>query len=160
MPMVWNDEADARLFTAVLATTDVKIDWKAVAALMGPECTPKALTHRITTIKKKAGILSNGSSTATPASATPAAPVSGKPANPRKRAAKSDATANADSSVKGAMEDDADDGAPTAKKGKTKDTRKGFKKCAPAAPDMTPGEESKNVKCESDCEGDSDGVQE
>ncbi|OCT52118.1 hypothetical protein CLCR_09185 [Cladophialophora carrionii] len=127
------------------------------------ECTPKALTHRITTIKKKAGMLSNGSGLATPASATPAAPASGKPEKPRKHATKSDTTANADSSVKRAMEDD-DGGAPATKKAKAKGTRKGFKKRAPAAPDATCGEESKKLKNERDGDGegdgDGDGVQE
>ncbi|KAG9768897.1 hypothetical protein KCU88_g7046, partial [Aureobasidium melanogenum] len=36
MPMVWNAEADARLFAAVIATSDVKVNYAAVAEKMGP----------------------------------------------------------------------------------------------------------------------------
>ncbi|KIW67682.1 hypothetical protein PV04_06914 [Phialophora macrospora] len=143
MPMVWNDEANARLFSAVLATTDIKIDLKAVAAIMGPECTPKALTHRITAIKKKAGALATNGDSIVPASspATPNTPMSAKPANPRKRTMKSDATAN------GHVEDTG----PAAKKARTNgSTPKGTKKSAPAAPDVVKGEDGKKVKHEDD----------
>ncbi|KAI6797831.1 hypothetical protein KC332_g13482 [Hortaea werneckii] len=50
MPMVWNAETDAKLLSAILQVYDVKINGvklAEVAALMGPECTPKALTHRL-----------------------------------------------------------------------------------------------------------------
>ncbi|KIW32130.1 uncharacterized protein PV07_03700 [Cladophialophora immunda] len=54
MPMTWDADADARLFAAVLATSEIKIDYTAVAARMGNGCTAKAVTHRVTNIKNKA----------------------------------------------------------------------------------------------------------
>jgi hypothetical protein len=110
------------------------------------ECTPKALTHRITAIKKKAGTLaaSNGAmATPTPASSpatssTPDSP-SAKTANPRKRAMKSDATTNGHAEDKG----------PTTKKAKTGgSTSKRTKKCAAPAPVVVKGEGGKKVKHE------------
>ncbi|KAK5053965.1 hypothetical protein LTR84_001927 [Exophiala bonariae] len=75
MPMVWNSDADARLFAAVLATSDVKVNYAAVAAMMGNDCTAKAVTHRIGNIKKVAGstITNDGdaSATGTPKTTTP-----------------------------------------------------------------------------------------
>ncbi|EXJ59080.1 hypothetical protein A1O7_06511 [Cladophialophora yegresii CBS 114405] len=150
MPMVWNDEADARLFTAVLATTDVKIDWKAVAALMGPECTTKALNHRIAAIKKKAGLLATGGGIASPTPASPATPASAKKATPRKRAAKGAMEAEAED------DENDDNGAPVSKKAKAKKTStpKVAKKAAPTAADATHSKGCKKVKCESEDEDD------
>ncbi|KIW52787.1 hypothetical protein PV05_08407 [Exophiala xenobiotica] len=54
MPMTWNADADAKLFAAVLATSAVKIEYDDVAQLMGPDCTKKAVIHRINNIKSKA----------------------------------------------------------------------------------------------------------
>ncbi|KAF2238535.1 hypothetical protein EV356DRAFT_528992 [Viridothelium virens] len=53
MPMTWDSHADARLFAAVLKTADVKLNYQALAAEMGPECTPKAIMHRIGGIKAR-----------------------------------------------------------------------------------------------------------
>jgi len=56
----------------VLSTSDVKVDHAAVAALMGPECTAKAITHRIGAIKKKASDLKeNGDAGAASPKTTP-----------------------------------------------------------------------------------------
>ncbi|KIX95618.1 uncharacterized protein Z520_08738 [Fonsecaea multimorphosa CBS 102226] len=60
MPMTWDADADARLFAAVLATSEIKIDYPAVAARMGNGCSAKAVTHRITNIKNKAKSLEDG----------------------------------------------------------------------------------------------------
>ncbi|KAL2423389.1 hypothetical protein ABEF95_007981 [Exophiala dermatitidis] len=54
MPMIWNAEADARLFAAVIATSDVKVNYAAVAEKMGPDCTAKAIVHRVGKIKELA----------------------------------------------------------------------------------------------------------
>ncbi|KEF56206.1 uncharacterized protein A1O9_07787 [Exophiala aquamarina CBS 119918] len=51
MPMVWDANADARLFAAFLATSDVKPDYPALASRMGDGCTAKAVIHRIGKIK-------------------------------------------------------------------------------------------------------------
>ncbi|EHY55499.1 hypothetical protein ABEF92_001073 [Exophiala dermatitidis] len=74
MPMVWNAEADARLFAAVIATSDVKVNYAAVAEKMGPDCTAKAIIHRVGKIKELARKLDDedGDSTATtPLKTTP-----------------------------------------------------------------------------------------
>ncbi|KAL2399012.1 hypothetical protein ABEF93_007019 [Exophiala dermatitidis] len=74
MPMVWNAEADARLFAAVIATSDVKVNYAAVAEKMGPDCTAKAIIHRVGKIKELARKLDDedGDGTATtPLKTTP-----------------------------------------------------------------------------------------
>jgi hypothetical protein len=110
------------------------------------ECTPKALTHRISAIKKKAGALTtNGAAMASPtpvsspaASATPDSP-SAKTANPRKRSKVSDTTTNGHAEDKG----------PATKKAKTSgSTSKRTKKSAAPAPVVVKGEGGKTVKRE------------
>ncbi|KAI5787238.1 hypothetical protein EDC01DRAFT_779675 [Geopyxis carbonaria] len=54
MPMQWNDQADARLFSNVLRIHVVKLDYHALAKAMGNGVTPKAISHRISKIKEKA----------------------------------------------------------------------------------------------------------
>ncbi|KAL4999277.1 hypothetical protein BDV10DRAFT_56857 [Aspergillus recurvatus] len=54
MPMTWNEQADAKLLVAIIATNTVKLDWKAIAEFMGTECTPIAVQRRIQRIKEKA----------------------------------------------------------------------------------------------------------
>ncbi|GAB1736816.1 hypothetical protein NU219Hw_g8844t1 [Hortaea werneckii] len=68
MPMVWNAETDAKLLSAILQVYDVKINGvklAEVAALMGPECTPKALTHRLAKFRSLAKTTDAGDETAT-----------------------------------------------------------------------------------------------
>ncbi|GAB1728185.1 hypothetical protein NU195Hw_g6132t1 [Hortaea werneckii] len=63
MPMVWNAETDAKLLSAILQVYDVKINGvklAEVAALMGPECTPKALTHRLAKFRSLAKTTDTG----------------------------------------------------------------------------------------------------
>ncbi|KAI9653854.1 MAG: hypothetical protein M1821_006885 [Bathelium mastoideum] len=76
MPMTWNAEADARLFAAVLKVHSIKPDYAALALEMGPECTPKAVSHRFAHLKSKNGVSGGGSG----GGSTPATP-----ATPRKR---------------------------------------------------------------------------
>ncbi|KAI7462086.1 hypothetical protein KC351_g16513 [Hortaea werneckii] len=68
MPMVWNAETDAKLLSAILQVYDVKINGvklAEVAALMGPECTPKALTHRLAKFRSLAKTTGTGDEAAT-----------------------------------------------------------------------------------------------
>ncbi|KAI7154447.1 hypothetical protein KC349_g7645 [Hortaea werneckii] len=68
MPMVWNAETDAKLLSAILQVCDVKINGvklDEVAALMGPECTPKALTHRLAKFRSLAKTTDAGVETTT-----------------------------------------------------------------------------------------------
>ncbi|KAI9765382.1 MAG: hypothetical protein M1835_007418 [Candelina submexicana] len=51
MPMTWNDKADVRLFIHVLKIHSVRLDYPALAAAMGENVTPKALSHRIAKLK-------------------------------------------------------------------------------------------------------------
>ncbi|KAE8152431.1 hypothetical protein BDV25DRAFT_137880 [Aspergillus avenaceus] len=53
MPIAWTAEADAKLLVAIISTSKMKIDLKAVAAFMGPECTVSSVQHRINRIKDK-----------------------------------------------------------------------------------------------------------
>ncbi|KAI5205790.1 hypothetical protein E4T39_02813 [Aureobasidium subglaciale] len=68
MPMIWNAAADAKLFTAVMAVYDVKISGTQVskiAQMMGEDCTPKAITHRLSKLRST-GTVSSPSTSATP----------------------------------------------------------------------------------------------
>ncbi|KAI9927145.1 hypothetical protein ASPWEDRAFT_177606 [Aspergillus wentii DTO 134E9] len=71
MPMQWNSEANTRLFLGVLEqckNTKMNVDYKGLAAFMGPECTPKAVRLQLAKLKGQAG--GNSSTPATP-TATP-----------------------------------------------------------------------------------------
>ncbi|KAL2853023.1 hypothetical protein BJX68DRAFT_265262 [Aspergillus pseudodeflectus] len=54
MPMVWNDQADAKLLLAIITMTTTKLNHAAIAEFMGPECTASAVQHRIQRVKEKA----------------------------------------------------------------------------------------------------------
>ncbi|KAL2795351.1 hypothetical protein BJX66DRAFT_336916 [Aspergillus keveii] len=54
MPMVWNDQADAKLLLAIINMTTTKLNHPAIAEYMGPDCTASAVQHRIQRIKEKA----------------------------------------------------------------------------------------------------------
>ncbi|KAF2094011.1 hypothetical protein NA57DRAFT_81014 [Rhizodiscina lignyota] len=75
----WDAEADAKLFAAFIKVHNVKIDYEALAREMGPDCTAKAIMHRIGKIKGPAGAKgangkgANGGSPATPRRRAPAA---------------------------------------------------------------------------------------
>ncbi|EME82184.1 uncharacterized protein MYCFIDRAFT_83566 [Pseudocercospora fijiensis CIRAD86] len=54
MPMDWTPQAEAKLIAAIFQVCDIKIssaEYAALAKIMGPECTPKAITHRVTKLK-------------------------------------------------------------------------------------------------------------
>ncbi|KAL4745297.1 hypothetical protein BDW72DRAFT_211550 [Aspergillus terricola var. indicus] len=53
MPMNWNDQADAKLLGAIIETSSTTMNWKAIAEIMGPDCTAKAVMHRVSRIKEK-----------------------------------------------------------------------------------------------------------
>ncbi|EXJ85933.1 hypothetical protein A1O1_06302 [Capronia coronata CBS 617.96] len=111
MPMTWDADADAKLFAAVLATSEVKINNGAVAEMMGPDCTAKAIIHRIAKIKDIARSLSDGSSTSTTPTKSPAKRARGKGK---------------------AADDDNEAGNPTVKKTKTATPQAKAKARAPA----------------------------
>ncbi|KAL4746506.1 hypothetical protein BDW72DRAFT_197634 [Aspergillus terricola var. indicus] len=57
MPMSWTPEANAKLFIGVLEqikTQSVKLDYKALAEHMGPECNTKSVQNQFTKLKKQA----------------------------------------------------------------------------------------------------------
>ncbi|THY58999.1 hypothetical protein D6C97_04242 [Aureobasidium pullulans] len=70
MPMTWDAAADAKLFTVVMAVYDIKISGAQndkIAQMMGSDCTPKAITHRLSKIRAQgAGV--SPSTIATPKS--------------------------------------------------------------------------------------------
>ncbi|TKA63233.1 hypothetical protein B0A49_08466 [Cryomyces minteri] len=68
MPMVWNAQADAKLFAAVLKVHDLKLDKEALAQEMGPDCTAYAIAHRIKKIKTDASATADGVPAPPPAS--------------------------------------------------------------------------------------------
>ncbi|KAL5050041.1 hypothetical protein BDW71DRAFT_141743 [Aspergillus fruticulosus] len=57
MPMTWNAEAEARLLLGILAQVKgARLDYKALAAHMGPECSVAALHQHIFKLRRDAGI--------------------------------------------------------------------------------------------------------
>lgn len=52
--MQWTDEATARLLVHILKIHNVKLDYEQLAQCMGPECTAKAVMHRVARIKATA----------------------------------------------------------------------------------------------------------
>ncbi|KXT15632.1 hypothetical protein AC579_5853 [Pseudocercospora musae] len=58
MPMDWNPATEAKLISAIFQVCDIKItsaEYAQLAKIMGPECTPKAVTHRVTKFKLGGG---------------------------------------------------------------------------------------------------------
>ncbi|KAL4915795.1 hypothetical protein BDW62DRAFT_187964 [Aspergillus aurantiobrunneus] len=53
MPMVWNDQADAKLLVAIITKTDGRLNWASIAEYMGPECSASAVQHRVQRLKDK-----------------------------------------------------------------------------------------------------------
>ncbi|KAL4754031.1 hypothetical protein BDW72DRAFT_167231, partial [Aspergillus terricola var. indicus] len=56
MPMTWNAEAEARLLLGILAQVKGVLDYRALAAHMGPECSVVALRQHISRLRRDAGI--------------------------------------------------------------------------------------------------------
>ncbi|KAK7903066.1 hypothetical protein LTR67_001083 [Exophiala xenobiotica] len=140
MPMTWNADADAKLFAAVLATSAVKVEYEIVAQLMGPDCTKKAVTHRIGSIKAKAKDLGLTDAVST----TPLAKT------PTKRGRKVKTESNVDDN------DASDDESPT-KKPKATPTKAKAKAKAKAPIKAEPIDETeKKVKSENESDEDSD----
>lgn len=83
--MNWTPEADAKLFTEVLLKFDLKFSKEilaSIAAAMGTDCTPKAITEHVRIIKNRA----KGSGTSTPAAPTKTAKsTSGKKSTPKSK---------------------------------------------------------------------------
>ncbi|MCJ1244220.1 hypothetical protein MMC30_001418 [Trapelia coarctata] len=68
--MKWGHEADAKLLAAVIRIHNIKLDYPALAAAMGDDCTSKALMHRFAKLKSVAngiGTLDSATPTTTPA---------------------------------------------------------------------------------------------
>ncbi|KAL4994944.1 hypothetical protein BDV10DRAFT_188573 [Aspergillus recurvatus] len=56
MPMNWTAEANAKLFIGVLEqikTQSIRLDYKALAEHMGPECNAKSVQNQFTKLKKQ-----------------------------------------------------------------------------------------------------------
>lgn len=89
--MNWNSEADAKLFTEILVQFDLKFTKEILASLaaaMGPDCTPKAISEHVRVIRNKV----KGAGTSAPATPTKAAkttPARGKKSTPKSKLASS-----------------------------------------------------------------------
>ncbi|KAJ9628575.1 hypothetical protein H2203_002476 [Taxawa tesnikishii (nom. ined.)] len=115
MPMVWNAEADAKLFVAVMKVYDVKVagnKLNEVAQMMGPDCTAKAITHRLAKLRSQAV----GGSSATPPtnakSTTKRAPARSTQSGSAKSKAGGEATkrSRVDAELSGEDDDDDEEG--------------------------------------------------
>ncbi|KAM0704967.1 hypothetical protein Q7P35_007754 [Cladosporium inversicolor] len=63
MPIVWNAETEAKLLAGLFKVCDIKVgsqQLKELAEIIGPDCTPKAVTHRLAKFKKMAGSFNGG----------------------------------------------------------------------------------------------------
>ncbi|KAL3432072.1 hypothetical protein BDV09DRAFT_198069 [Aspergillus tetrazonus] len=93
MPMSWTPEANVKLFIGVLEqikTQSVKLDYKALAEHMGPECNAKSVQNQFTKLKKQAAEECGNAGANTPAipNDTPKrrrAPVGSKMGTPAKK---------------------------------------------------------------------------
>ncbi|USW51418.1 hypothetical protein Slin15195_G047370 [Septoria linicola] len=73
MPMTWNAEAEAKLYALILQVCDVKpteAQRAEIASRMSPDCTAKAISHKIAAIRK--GLNVTLGSASTPAKRAPA----------------------------------------------------------------------------------------
>ncbi|DAA77063.1 TPA_exp: Uncharacterized protein A8136_6829 [Trichophyton benhamiae CBS 112371] len=52
--VTWDDKLDAKLLFAIISMSAPKINYDAVAKIIGNDCTPKAIRHRLARIKLKA----------------------------------------------------------------------------------------------------------
>ncbi|KAK2830994.1 hypothetical protein FQN49_007109 [Arthroderma sp. PD_2] len=65
--VTWNEAADAKLLFAILKTTQAKIDYAAVAEIIGNDCTPIAIQRRLAKIKSKAAATTGSGGNSSPA---------------------------------------------------------------------------------------------
>ncbi|KAF3479817.1 uncharacterized protein GIQ15_06793 [Arthroderma uncinatum] len=82
--IVWDDAADAKLLFAIITTSVTKIDFPAVAKVMGNECTTNAIHKRLARIKSKM-TPSDGD-----VSSAPTTPIKPKRGRPPKKSAEGD----------------------------------------------------------------------
>ncbi|KAK0936151.1 hypothetical protein LTR29_012249 [Friedmanniomyces endolithicus] len=130
MPMIWNAEAHAKLLAALMQECDVKPsqeNYAALAKLMGPDCTPKAIRHQVSKFRNTAlakdGSADDSDSKAKPAkTATPKAP---RPTAPKKRSKKA---ARTPSPQAGDRDDDDGGAGPTPPPTNSRPKRQGAKR--------------------------------
>jgi len=60
-------EANSQLLLSVLAVHEVKVDFDAVSALMGPNCTSRAVQEQLKKLKKMATLKASGVAPKAPA---------------------------------------------------------------------------------------------
>ncbi|KAK2837005.1 hypothetical protein FQN49_006501 [Arthroderma sp. PD_2] len=60
--ITWNESADAKLLFAIISTSVTRIDYAAVAKILGNECTPNAIKHRLARIKSKMDLFNDKAS--------------------------------------------------------------------------------------------------
>ncbi|KAI9784685.1 MAG: hypothetical protein M1816_000750 [Peltula sp. TS41687] len=111
MPMTWNDKADVRLFIALLKVHAIKPDYPALAQAMGPDCTAKAIMHRVTKLRSIAAEAENGGGSVASSSAptTPKKPRGAKATNGGTAAAAGKGKGRKRTAKDIAAEDDHDD---------------------------------------------------
>ncbi|KAK6528744.1 hypothetical protein TWF694_003983 [Orbilia ellipsospora] len=102
--MRWDSTADAKLFVAVLKVHSLKLNYEAIAKLMGDDTTAKAVSHRIAKLK------SLGSDVGTP-NTSPNTPT--KTPTKRKRSDNTDLIAIKKEQIEGSLESDASSEAAT-----------------------------------------------
>ncbi|KAI9875731.1 MAG: hypothetical protein M1830_008061 [Pleopsidium flavum] len=75
MVMHWNDKTDVKLFLHVLKIHNVKLNYEALAAAMGSDVTPKAISHRISRLRTIAAAAEDDNTPSQKSSQTPPKPL-------------------------------------------------------------------------------------
>ncbi|KAM5442900.1 hypothetical protein MferCBS31731_001770 [Microsporum ferrugineum] len=78
--IIWDDSADMKLLYSIIATSVSKVDYAAVAKMLGDQCTINAIKHRLARIKSK---MNQANGNASSPSTTPIKPKRGKPSKKR-----------------------------------------------------------------------------
>ncbi|KAL6720270.1 hypothetical protein ACLMJK_002191 [Lecanora helva] len=86
--MTWDPETNQKLLLAILAFYgETKLDFKAIADLMGPNCTARAVQEQLKKLRKDAKANFDNVTSSTPGTAGKSAPDKGTPAKtPRAKA--------------------------------------------------------------------------
>ncbi|KAL3461117.1 hypothetical protein BJX64DRAFT_289685 [Aspergillus heterothallicus] len=127
MPMVWNDQADAKLLVAIISTSNAKLNHAAIAEFMGSvndsianallhqiDCTASSVQHRIQRLREKVKTIDGSADGTTPGNGTTEGNTT-----PRKRGRPKKSVAAVDKNEKAVGEDDNSAKKPkTAQKGK------------------------------------------
>ncbi|KAK0259560.1 hypothetical protein LTR91_013177 [Friedmanniomyces endolithicus] len=160
MPMIWNAEAHAKLLAALMQECDVKPNqenYAALAKLMGPDCTPKAIRHQVSKFRNTA-LAKDDSADDTNGKAKPAKTATAKAPKsmvPKKRSKKAARTPSPQAAGDGDDGDEDGAGPPTPPPTSSRPKREGAKRDSAM---LAGGDEEGDGDGEGEGEGGEEGV--